>query len=388
METAEEFIQHYGTRGMKWGVRKNIQSRQGAARSEYVEAKDAKWVGKVSANPKISKVTRIAARDAKKQTRKLKKEYKENGLNVKKPGLARTRYDNEVKDILQQSVDRASNKIHGTSPTGLKEVQIFRYADGSMTATIGTRDNLKIRKQQRQIAKADVRAAKAAAKVKHADIDPDAPTADDYDGFEFRLVLDDEGFVDDILTPFDDEVEHSDDDIVEYLDEEVIQHYGVKGMQWGVRRSSSGGSSSASPAPVRKSRPAWQNPPSKKIATVPAKKLSRSEKRKLKKQPKPLSPDALQFQALKAKVKKEGLGSLNNAEVKAINTRFELEKKFKDAYPKKPSLAAQLFLNDTLFDMGSTKAVAVASAKFPLKAGQIGTSAVIAKELRKTLRKG
>lgn len=231
----EDAVQ-YGVQGMRWGVRRALTNMPASQRKAYVDAKDAKWKAKVEANPKLAKVSRVAARDARKLTKQLKKDYKESGQDIKKSNLARTRYDAELKNILEQSLEKASHKVHGMSRTRLSEVSIHRHPDGTIMANITSRHNAKLTKQRGKIAKADAKAAKKAASMEHADLEE--ADDDDYTGLRFIMLVDDEGFVDDIVT--NDDLEHS--DIPDYLGARLLEDgdkldYGILGMKWGRRRT-------------------------------------------------------------------------------------------------------------------------------------------------------
>lgn len=239
----EEFfdaLEHFGVKGMRWGVRRDAKKLGGTAAYAKAKVRDDAWAAKVEANPKLGKVSAKAARQAKRLTKKLKKDYKDQGINLKKDALARSRYDTELKNILQNSLDKAAYKVHKNSPSGLSEVAIHRHPDGSITAIVQPRHNAKLVKQKGKIAKRDARTAKREEKdalrqdalfdlvgdILHAELE----SADGlYDGLKFILEADDEGYVDDISVEGDD-LSQSDEE----LDDELA-HFGVKGMKWGVR---------------------------------------------------------------------------------------------------------------------------------------------------------
>lgn len=378
-----EFLEHYGTKGMKWGVRRQLKKLSPSKRGAFIKERDAKWLAKVEKDPKLSKVSRLTTRYAKKQTKLLKKDYKERGLNIKKSSLARSRYDNELKVILDQSIEKATYKAHKLSPSRLNEVQVQRHPDGTMTAKVVPRRNAKIEKQYKGINKADERRTRkearatrkaANAELKQSDLmHVEAPTDDDFEGLEFLLVLDDEGFVDDIISPFDDE---GDDDLDLELEQSTedevdsfLAHYGVRGMKWGVRKKSS--PRPAFMPPLKKSeKPPWQSAPPKKNPTAVA--VSPATTRRVVvgkgKNARVLSEDAAQFRELRIKVKREGLQSLNNKDIELINKRAEVMSKYNKAFPKKPSLAvkaANVAVDAILSEEGSKKVVNFLSGPAP-----------------------
>lgn len=280
----------YGVKGMKWGVRRDLQKLAPSERKGYLAQKDAKWLAKVESNPKLAKVSRKAAREARRLTKKLKKDYKERGINIKKDALARSRYDSELKNILENSLDKAAYKVHKFPPSRLSEVAVHRHPDGTITAIVRPRTNRKIVKQQGKIAKADAKKARA---IQHADLD-ETPE-DSYDGMAFVLVVDGEGFVDDLS--IEGIVEH-DDLVGEYsgsltLEEADKLDYGIKGMKWGIRRSKSelrSGKSSDDDAPKKPSGP---------------------------------ETSGEKYKRLLAEAKKGGANSLSEADLKFVNSRTD-----------------------------------------------------------------
>lgn len=236
MKELDDILQHYGVKGMRWGVRRDLKKLSpGKAREDYIKSYDKKWTDKVNKNPKATKVASMAAKEAKKMTKELNNQYKEQGysfgknslrsnnINNKRNKLAKTRYESEVKGILEASLDKASYKVYGNSPSGFSQVNIKRNADGTLYAEIGPRSNAKLTKQQISLTKYDQRQAKKQAKtVKHS-----AEEMPDYDGVVWIIKEDADGFYEDFEVV---------QDLTQSGLDEVLQHYGIKGMRWGVRR--------------------------------------------------------------------------------------------------------------------------------------------------------
>ena len=319
-EFGDKEIKHYGIKGMKWGVRRALQKMPSSDRAAFLAEKDKKWLAKVEKNPKLDKISRKAAREAKRATKKLKADYKERGWNIKKDSLARSRYDTELKNILENSLEKAAYKVHKFPPSRLSEVRIYRHPDGSIDAVVGPRMNQKIVKQQAKINKADVKRVKAeekdAARVAHDALAYDALThadivaddaEDDFQDLVFYLTVDDEGFVSDVMAPG--EIEHS------------LMHYGVKGMRWGVRkRRSESSSTPVDPQPVT----IRQNHKTKGLQAAGGAGHKPSD-------------DALTAVAIRQKAKASGSASLSNKELEALVKRMNLEANYAKAMAANPA---------------------------------------------------
>lgn len=302
----DDFLEHHGIKGMRWGVRRTLQQLHPSERAAYLQQKDAKWLAKVNTNPKLGKISAKAARESKKLTKQLKQDYKDRGINIKKDALHRSRYDAELKNILEQSLDKAAYKVHKYPPSRLTEVHIHRHPDGTITALVATRHNAKIVKQQGKIAKADQRRVNAETKaavkaqkeadkaaLQHADMSMDQP--DDFDGLQFLLTLDSEGFVDDVQVP--EGMMHSDEDW-----ENFLEHHGIKGMRWGVRRN-----------------PGSDGLVGKEPSTRTKGGLDGNTN---------TSADHERYTTAMAKAKSRGLSSLSNEELKLVANRIKNENDF------------------------------------------------------------
>ncbi len=99
--------------------------------------------------------------------------------------------------------------------------------------------------------------------------------------------------------------------------DDFLEHFGVKGMRWGVRKKS--GSVDTSVESTTKGRTRSED------AKTAAKSLQRS--------------------------KKQGVGSLSNQELKALNERMNLESSYRQLNAKKKNGAAK-FVQETLSSVG------------------------------------
>lgn len=333
----DDVLIHYGRKGMKWGVRRDAKALGGAAAYAKAKTRDAAWAAKVEANPKLGKVSAKANRIARRLTKKLKKDYKANGYNLRKDSLARSRYDSELKDILQNSLDKASYKVHKNSPSRLSEVSIHRHPDGSIIAIVQPRQNRKLVKQQGQIARRD--AKRAESELRQAD--PDMIEDEDglYDDLVFTMTTDDEGYVDDISVPFDELSQSEIDEIDNMSDlDDVLIHYGRLGMRWGVRRQTD--SSGLVKGTVEGAIKSGQKPRAEDaLATIKkGKKTSNSD-------------DHTQMEKTLGKK----VETLSTAEIKELTKRLKAVDEFKVASEKDRLAKASARKRLTEFVLGSVK---------------------------------
>lgn len=94
--------------------------------------------------------------------------------------------------------------------------------------------------------------------------------------------------------------------------QEFLAHYGVLGMKWGKRKDRSGG----------------------RVKT-----------------PRPVSDDSTKAAEYRKKARRYGTSALSNAELKALNTRLQLAKQYKDL-SKSDKSAGQRFIEQTLANTG------------------------------------
>lgn len=247
-EVGADFIQHYGVKGMKWGVRRDLKRlRTSKEREDYLNEKDKKWIEKVNTKPKIAQVSRrTQARFRREVLKPLNQEYswKDQTFSPSKKRAYEARVKAGMQDILEQEIFRA----HKYSPTRTKEVAFEPQRDGTYKAVIVQRSNAKLAKQGNSIVKSDARRARAEARaaerarkaaVKHADEPEDLDEL--YDDFFMILEVDENGAITDIRNPAGDDLAQAEEV------ESFLQHYGTKGMRWGVRKDRSTGRRVGSP---------------------------------------------------------------------------------------------------------------------------------------------
>ena len=321
----EAFLAHYGIKGMRWGVRRELKGIRGASnRTAYLKNRDAAWADKVNTNPKLEKISRMVAKDTKSAIKELNRAYPTKfGMRNK---TDRARYDRALEETISASIDRAAYKTHKLSPTRAHEVKLTRTESGELLAQVTRRTNPKIIKTEAKLNRMDEREKKKS--LTHAEEDL---SIDDFEGLGFLLLEDEDGMVIDVATPFDD-LEHSEQV------EEFLAHYGVKGMRWGVRKRSSESSDSAPSGGKKKYKvnedgsvevPVTRNSVTGTDAAVNPKG-------------KPASDDAATKYVVDARIKALGLDAVSNSELKAFNERLNLERSYREALSKK----------QTSFDVG------------------------------------
>ena len=226
----EDFLEHFGVKGMKWGVRRDLRGkvRPGSVvkkdRSEtgfekmskpsnyantYAHRKRALKVVYKSARPKIKKGTRLLNQSP---------SYKDKNLNGN-PTLKK-KYNTEFSKMVESQLNAAST-LKGHDLTKNYVLNFEYNVDTSIAPKVTIKQNATM--ANRPIVKSEARQVR---KLKHAD-------EGDGDEFPMNVVYDELGHIIDMS--FDEPLEHSDIDMDDFL-----EHYGVKGMKWGVRKDRSG----------------------------------------------------------------------------------------------------------------------------------------------------
>jgi hypothetical protein len=298
-DSGEEYIlEHFGVKGMHWGVRKeNVAAVGRAAKSAGGK------VGKAA-----DAVSRFAGDTA--FERNLQSETSRNSINMSINAKARQAFRRtDLPALKERHGDYGKLRNRATKPFS-KEARAYRKdaretyikrledAANSMTNASGTRQYT-IRERGWELPAEGGALPKSkhywdvtTREIKHADGD-----------FTWTLEVleDNDGYITD-LSPVD--ANNSMQQSVELGEEFVLEHYGVKGMHWGVRKAAAVTTQTHIDTGLRRRRTKVQA------------KGGESH---------PASADAITAEVQKQKLKKSGTAALSNKELNELRTRLQLE---------------------------------------------------------------
>lgn len=315
VDNADEFLAHYGVKGMKWGVRK----RDGASASKVGDAfPDSNRYG-------LSRTDSLAYGHAQRYMNRSgfsqlnsRSEYAGKKLE---PGTALAKqYERDASIMFQQSMSRAQ--------TSLGRAKKAAIAAGSVAASIAalgfTISEFGTVETTTRTYNFDTQADLDAFLAKHGV----------FDGVSFAHSARPRYFVPVTLNELNqiksmgepraysgelDGVTHADDV------DDFLAHYGVKGMKWGVRKARDAVSSARAKRAAKKLPSANEGSGESSSSSSSSSTMS----------------DAQKVAAIKAKIAKEGLDSVSNAEMQALVTRMNLTQQY-DKITKTPSKQEQV----------------------------------------------
>jgi hypothetical protein len=203
-ETAEsgaDFLEHFGTKGMKWGVRR--------AEKKLAKA-DAKWEKQIYTTAGAIKIhNRVAEKMNGGELDKLNNQPKYKDKNLYDNPALHKQYEKEYSKMAARVYSEAVAEVHGKNPSGTKRAVYTEIGGPRIAITNVT--------------------------VKHADTEDLEPE------IVIPLRLDANRHV------VEAQVATMEQTVA--LGEDFLEHFGVKGMKWGVRKDRSNAPSG--PTPVK-----------------------------------------------------------------------------------------------------------------------------------------
>jgi 2'-5' RNA ligase len=309
--SVDDFLEHYGVKGMHWGERKAAVT-SGAKSAGRSVAKGAKAVG-VGA---LAVGTAIADNqfENRVKTQEGHAAVQREVAGKAKMALKRTDLPAIKEKPEYQKAKKLPNRLlHPLDPATkayrkeVKAAYIGRLEDAanSMTNVSGTRQytvrerGWELPAEGGALPKSKYYYNVTSRQIKHADGDGSVSTW-------HEVLMDEDGFITDIKDvdsePVDPTVAHVMD-----LGADFLEHYGVKGMRWGQRKAPPTAVSAQGTSVVRAG-----NKRKTKI------KVEGGENHEA-------HPDAIQVAEARAKLKKSGTVALSNQELQTVAKRLQLE---------------------------------------------------------------
>jgi len=270
----EDILSHFGTKGMKWGVRRADRKFEKKASSLNTKI----TLNNAVAKPMEAHMNRINAKfDA-----KYKKEI-DDGVLFNSDHRITKAYHKEYNDAAMTELTKAASSM--TNKSGTRTYKAVRNPDDFLGFTVITTEK----------------------KMRHAD---------DSESIKFIFVKDDKGRIVDFTI---------EEDSLTQSAIGFLEHFGVKGMQWGVRRQRVGdailekgfaigtpGSRARSAERAKAAQKVTVKSKGKKIKTSGGKGVS-------------AHPDALRAHRVGQVVKKSGTKSVSNEDLQAYARRLQIE---------------------------------------------------------------
>lgn len=269
----ESYLEHYGTPGMKWGVRKDKGHEGERAKTKKIAKLDKKFDKDANQFSTLIKVhNRAAQLTNDKDIDRINNKPEYAKLDFTRESPLREKYYKEHQDAFLDNARQAAKEF-GTNASGTKRLAIVEAPGGERWDVFSQ-------------------------EIEHAD------GPEDRAEFSIKVTLDSRGKIT-RLDVDEDSFEHS-----EKSDDDVLVHYGVPGMKWGVRRNLAERKAAAGSSTVT-----TKTTPKGGIKTVGGKGV-------------PVSDDAKKAAVSKQIARKSTTNALSNQELQALVTRMNLEQQY------------------------------------------------------------
>lgn len=196
-------LKHFGTLGMRWGVRRASNTSTGGRNASKADKKWEKQVGKTVTGKGFTKIYNATAdRMNAREISRINNKPQYKGKNIWKDKALEKKYLKEYSDTFSRVMTEEARKVVGSAnPSGTKKVTV--YSDPFTLKTAFVLEDIKHAAENQVI---------------------------------FLATRDENGFITSITMQENDELIQSQD---------YLEHYGILGMRWGSRRGSSGRSASS-----------------------------------------------------------------------------------------------------------------------------------------------
>lgn len=330
IDLGADFLEHFGVKGMRWGVRKedvaSVARTVGEAASKAAES-GHKFATDVAfevhtesgrdehGNPTKSRATGIVARAGEKEFRSTDLP----AINAKAEYVKASKLKNRLLHPLDPTTRAYRKEVRESY------IKRMETTANSMKNASGTREYT-IRERGGDLPRSKYGWEVSSREARHAE--------DGADTIFLEVLMDEDGFITGTKEAKEEDFLAQSMDLGSVLisdlmpSDEDLEHYGVKGMRWGVSRSRDARSDRE--VARREKRPAQD------VAALPTIGLTKKSKSKVHTEggeDHPPSDDAVKIALTKQKLKKSGVAALSNKELQELQTRLNLERNVSQLTP-------------------------------------------------------